>query len=206
MENSNPLGHAVGSSPIIWDHAGSVWMGDPIRNELTKWKNSMMSQIPIPEAVHQAPAQSIGLDRDGSLLVSFKPNGLWRFDGSWNQVRDPQLPQDEPLSIVRDKQKHVWLGYTNSLIVEHSEDGYHVFSSKNNGNLGNVLTFGFTNDRLWAAGTNGLAYLDGNTFRRIALARGSSLTGVSGVTQDKLGNLWLNTSTGVIRIPGWAIS
>ena len=63
-----------------------------------------------------------------------------------------------------------------------------------------MLTFAATHDTLWAAGAGGLAYLDRDTFRRVSLNRGGTLRGISGVVEDKSGGLWLNTSTGIVRI------
>jgi ligand-binding sensor domain-containing protein len=195
-----PIGHAVGSSPIVCDDRGAVWMVDPIRNMLTRWDSSGMTRIPIPEEVHQASAGSMGLDRDGALLVSFKPNGFWRFDGSWTRMNEPNLPPDEPLSIVRDPRGNIWLGYANSLIVEHDSDGYHTFSGATNGALGNVLTFAVVDGHIFAAGTNGVAYLDRGIFRRVSLARDQPLVGVSGLLEDEAKNLWMNSSSGILRV------
>ena len=195
-----PVGRVVGSSPMVCDDHGVVWMVDPIKNMLTKWDGPKMSQIAIPDDAHQAPAESLGLDRDGGLLVSFKSNGLWKYDGSWNRITDPNLPQDDPLSIVRDKDNRVWFGYANSIIAVHDEGGYHMFTPNQSGDLGNVLTFGMEGGLVWAGGTNGIAYLNGHTFHRVSFARDNSVTGISGLAEDEAGNLWLNSSTGIVRI------
>lgn len=196
-----PAGGPVGSSPVVCDDSGAVWMVDPITNKLTRWNQSATTLIDIPNDVHQAPAQSIGLDRDGAILVSFKPNGLWRYDGNWTRIQDPALPTDDPLSIVRDGQKRIWLGYANDTIALQDETGYHLLSAEPNRGLGNILTFTSADGRMWAGGTNGVAYFSEGSFHRVSLARGGSLKGVSGLAEDAQGNLWLNASTGILRIP-----
>jgi len=195
-----PIGHAVGSSPLVCDDTGAVWMVDPIENKLTKWKGSIMSRMDLPQDVHLAPAEALGLDEDGSLLISFRPNGLWRFKGSWSQVLDPALPIDEPVSITRDDQRHVWLGYANGLIVEKVGNQYMNYTHSSSGNLGKVLAFKTVGGRVWAGGTNGIAYLESGAFHRVSWARGSDVNGVSGIIGDNAGNLWLNSATGIVRI------
>jgi signal transduction histidine kinase/streptogramin lyase len=195
-----PAGPVVGSSPIVCDDKGRLWLVDPIQNALTEYDKGKVLRTPIPDEVRDAPAQSIGLDRDGSILVSFNEAGFWRFDNHWSHIRDPGLPIDDALAIYRDTDRRVWLGYANGGIVMQDERGFHRFSTQQGGDLGNVLTFGGSQDRVWAAGANGLAYFAQGAFHRVSLKGSDALRGVSGVVVDKAGDLWLNTSTGIIRI------
>jgi signal transduction histidine kinase/ligand-binding sensor domain-containing protein len=195
-----PMGPGIGSSPIASDDDNRVWLVDPIRNALIKYDRNGTTRIPVPEAVHQAPAQSIGLDYDGTILVSFDEFGLWRFNGHWEQLHDPSLPGQNPLTIFRDKDRQVWLGYPDGHILMRDQLGYHLVPLQKSGDLGNVLTFAVSHDRFWAAGANGIAYLDHGFFRRVSLRNNTILRGVSGVVEDNSGALWLNASTGIIRI------
>jgi signal transduction histidine kinase/ligand-binding sensor domain-containing protein len=194
------IGREVGSSPMVCDEQGRVWLVDPLFNMLTKYEGGVMFRYPVPEEVHRVPAQSIGLDYDGTLLVSFDEFGLWRFDGHWQRIRNADLPTEHPLTIFRDKQRRVWLGYPDSRIVMRDEYGVHAFTEKQSADLGNVLTFAVSHDRLWAAGANGLAYWDRGAFRRVLLSGDGILRGISGIVEDPSGSLWLNTSVGIIRI------
>ena len=101
---SHPLVHAsgstlsstgpeIGSSPMVCDDHGRVWLVDPLFDMLTEYDHGAMTRIPAPAEVHRVPAQSINLDYDGAILVSFDESGLWRFDGHWEQVQDASLPQ-----------------------------------------------------------------------------------------------------------------
>jgi signal transduction histidine kinase len=195
-----PVGREIGSSPIVCDDQGRVWLVDPLFDTLTEYDHGSISRIPVPTAVHRAPAQSIGLDYDGSILVSFDEFGLWRFDGKWKQILDPDLVVDHPLVVFRDQDRHVWLGYPGSRIIMRDRYGIHALSGPQSGDLGNVLTFAVSHHRLWAAGANGLAYLDRGSFRRVALRNSAILRGTSGIVEDKAGGLWLNTSVGIVHI------
>jgi signal transduction histidine kinase/ligand-binding sensor domain-containing protein len=194
------VGKNVGSSPIVCDDKGRLWMVDPTHNSLIEIDGAQATRIPVPDPVHHAPAQSIGLDRDGAILVSFDEAGLWRFDGGWNEVHGSNLPAGYPLVIFRDPAWRVWLGYANGSIIMHDDLGFHPWSSQQAGDLGNLLTFAIAHDRLWAAGTNGLSYLEKGSFHRVSLEDEGLLRGISGIVEDQKGDLWLNAASGIIRI------
>ena len=199
-DSLSAVSREIGSSPMVCDDSGHVWLVDPLFNQLTEFDGGALNRFPMPEEVHHVPAQSIGLDYDGKLLVSFEEFGLWRFDGRWQQITGTTLPHGHPLSIDRDNARHVWLGYPDGRIVMRDEHGIHAFASGQGVDLGNVLTFAVTSSRVWAGGANGLAYLEQGVFRTVPLSRGTVLRGVSGIVEDKSHNLWLNTGTGIIRI------
>jgi signal transduction histidine kinase/ligand-binding sensor domain-containing protein len=194
------VGRQVGSSPMVCDDQGRVWLVDPISDSLTEYDRGNVSRIPAPKEVHRVPAQSIGLDYDGAVLVSFDEFGLWRFDGKWEQVNDPNLPAAHPLAVFRDRDRRVWLGYPDGYIMMRDQYGVHAFTRQQSANLGNVLTFAVAHDRVWAAGANGLAYFDHGVFRPVFLRNDGVLRGISGIVEDRSGGLWLNTSTGILRI------
>jgi signal transduction histidine kinase len=199
-DSLSAFGREIGSSPMVCDDRGHVWLVDPLFDTLNEYDHGTMSRVPVPPEVHRVPAQSIGLDYDGAVLVSFDEFGLWRFDGHWEPVRDASLPAGHPLTIFRDNERHVWFGYPDGRIVMRDEHGVHTFTEEQSGELGNVLTFALSHDRLWAGGANGLAYLDHGTFRRLALDRDNVLRGISGIVEDPAKSLWLNASVGIIRI------
>src|SRR4051812_28047442 len=69
------------------------------------------------------------------------------------------------------------------------------------GTWSNTLTFYEAGDTVWAAGSNGLSFLEGDRFRRVHSLEANLLQGTSGIARDQLGNLWLNAGAGVLRIP-----
>ncbi len=97
-----PVWPNLGSSPMLCDDHGVVWVVDPIQNALTRFEHGEVQRFPIPPEVRAGAAQTMGLDRDGAILVSFEEAGLWHFDGQWSRVQDPTLPFDYPLAIYRD--------------------------------------------------------------------------------------------------------
>ena len=200
------VGREIGSSPMVCDDEGHVWLVDPLVNQLTEYEDGKMIRFAVPEKVLHVAAQSIGLDYDGKILVSFEGFGLWRFDGEWKQISEAGLPSGHPLAIFRNSERQVWLGYPSGRILMRDEQGIHAFPLAPSVDLGNVLTFSISNGRIWAGGANGFAYLDQRTFRTVALSQGTVLRGVSGIAEDKSHNLWLNTSEGIVRVDAQQLS
>jgi signal transduction histidine kinase/ligand-binding sensor domain-containing protein len=199
-DSLSPVGREVGSSPIVCDDNGRVWLVDPIFNQLTEYEQGKMTRFPVPEEVHRTPAQSIGLDYDGKLLVSFEEFGLWRFDGRWSRIDEANRLPGHPLTIFRDDERHVWLGYPDGGIAIRDGSGFHTFPAMQGAGLGNVLTFAISRNTLWVGGANGIAYMDHGVFRTAAMSRDTALHGVSGIAEDASHNLWLNTSAGIVHI------
>jgi signal transduction histidine kinase/ligand-binding sensor domain-containing protein len=195
-----PIGPSVGSSPVVCDDLGRVWLVDPLAHALTRYDHGTVTRIPEPPEVHDTDAKSIVMDRDGVVLVSFEGYGMWRFTTHWEHVEQLGLPPDEPLSMYRDPANRVWLGYGDGVIALHDGHGYRTFAGQQATSLGNVLTFLLSHGKLWAAGVDGVAVFDNEKFHRLSLTKGGALRGVSGIVEDKMGNLWLNGSTGIIRI------
>jgi ligand-binding sensor domain-containing protein len=192
-----PIGPPVGSSPMVCDGQGRVWLVDPVLHELVRYSHSEIFRTPNPKETDLMVAQSVGLDSDGSPLVDFLEKGLWRYDGTWHRVRDAFLPDDDVLAILRDSEGRVWLGFADGRIVMHNATGFHAFPVDRNLNIGNVLAFASIQGRTWAGGTGGVAYFDGRAFHKLQLNNGIALRGVSGIVEDKSHNLWFNARAGI---------
>ena len=54
---------------------------------------------------------------------------------------------------------------------------------------------------MWVGGELGLAFFDGNRFRRIDPADAEAFGLVMGVEETPNGSLWLSESSGVIHVP-----
>jgi signal transduction histidine kinase len=196
----SPIGPPVGSSPMVSDGYRRVWLVDPVLHDLVQYSPSGIVRTHNPKETDLVVAQSIGLDVDGSPLVDFLEKGLWRYDGAWHRVSDAALPDDDVLAILRDSEGRVWLGFADGRIVMRDTIGFHVFPIDRDANIGNVLAFASLRGRIWAGGTDGVAYFDGRTFQKLRLKNGIALRGVSGIVEDKSHDLWFNARAGIVRI------
>ena len=194
------VGPPVGSSPVVSDDHGHVWLIDPVLHDLVHYNGSKILRIPNPKETDQVVAQSIGLDRDGAPLVDFLSRGLWRYDGAWSRVHDTALPDGDVLAMLRDAAGRVWLGFADSQIVMRDAAGFHAFPVCADADIGNVLSFMDAEGTIWAGGTNGVSYFSHGEFHKIRLRSDTPLRGVSGIVEDKSHNLWLNARAGIVRI------
>lgn len=200
-----PFGQRVGSSPIVAGGAGRVWLVDPKLHNLVLYEDGKIISTPEPPETNLTVAQSIGLDLDGWPLVSFLTKGLWRYDGVWHRMNDGALADDDALAIFRSSSDQVWFGFADSRILMRDASGFHAVPLTQSDGIGNVLVFARVQGRIWAGGTDGVAFLDAGAFRKIQLSDGIALRGVSGIVEDKSHSLWFNARAGLVRIRSEAV-
>jgi len=94
-----------------------------------------------------------------------------------------------------------WFGYDGGtiIILEH-EIIQRVFPADDSP-VGGVRTINGRGRHTWVGGESGLAFFDGNSFRRITAADGEAFRLVMGVEETSDGSLWLAEGRGVIQIP-----
>ena len=196
-------GQAHGSSSLFQDRAGGVWLFDQITRDFFRYTEggTAPSRVPAPPEVRQVENWCLGQDAAGALLACFEGHGLWRFDGTWAKVSNPQLPREAPFSMVQGDAGHLWLGYSYNRIVLQDASGYHTYGPGDGVNLNTALTFYEADGLMLAGGSDGLILRDGSGFHALHLRSAGLLRGISGIVKDRWGDLWLNAAPGVIRLP-----
>ncbi|WP_433974823.1 hypothetical protein [Tunturiibacter lichenicola] len=71
--------------------------------------------------------------------------------------------------------------------------------------VGSVRSINGRGRHIWVGGVLGLAFFDGNGFRRIAPADAERFGSVMGIEETPDGRLWLAESRGVVHIPAWEV-
>jgi signal transduction histidine kinase/ligand-binding sensor domain-containing protein len=195
-----PVGLKVHSGPFARRRNGDICFMDMISYEVQCYGRDAPIHVKITAPTGHVHSLSMVEDTDGSLLISFQAGGLWRYsNGNWDRPTAPGLPNTSPWSMFSDVQGRLWLGYGNDAIVVRMNGTYRTLHIAD-GAWSNTLTFFQTQDSIWAAGSTGLAFFDGNQFRRVQSLEANLLQGTSGIAQDQQGNLWLNAGAGVLRI------
>jgi signal transduction histidine kinase/ligand-binding sensor domain-containing protein len=195
-----PVGLKVHSGPFTKRRNGEICFMDMISYEVQCYGRDAPVHIKITAPTRHAHSLAMVEDTDSSLLISFQGEGLWRYsNGNWDQPEALELTNSSPWSMFSDAQGRLWLGYGNDAVVVRTNGAYHTLHI-GDGSWSNTLTFFQTQDVIWAAGSTGLAFLDGNQFRRVRSLENNLLLGTSGIAQDQQGNLWLNAGAGVLRI------
>jgi ligand-binding sensor domain-containing protein len=197
------LGKAHGSSSLFQETDGGVWLHDPITHNFFRYSGNSATPtmtVPVPESNREVENWCLGQDPQGALLACFEGHGLWRYSGTWEQIKAPGLPIESPIALVRGV-GHVWLGYPHNQIALYDGSAFHMFGRDEGLELNSVLTFYDDDGLVLAGGSDGLAYFDGKSFHSLQLRTPGLMRGVSAIIKDRFGDLWLNAGPGVIRLP-----
>ena len=98
-----------------------------------------------------------------------------------------------------DPDGRLWTGLRDG-VVGLPLEGDRMLSTGKPG-IGTVYAILHTSHGLLAAGVNGLAALRGDHFEMLGFADGTAGRGISGMVESDNGDLWLNTSRGVVHVP-----
>ena len=182
---------------------GTVWFGGP--GELAHLAGPRLLWTPIPPAARGIDTQAITEDRDGSLWVSVVRKGVFHVVASGEWVPDGGLEALKRLgpAVVEmtAPDGNIWFGYPNSQIARLQNGAVRVFDRSQGLSIGGVESIYATGGQLWAGGELGLARFDGVRFISIWSASGIRFTGLSGIVATHEGDLWLNGTEGITRIP-----
>ncbi len=197
---TTPIGNHVNSGPLTKRRNGDICFADLTSYELQCYGKEKATHVKMPDDVKHAPPLALVEDDDGSLLFSFQGNGFWRDrDGVWTRIAAPGLSRSSPWAMFSDSRGRLWLGYGDNTVVER-HDGVYRTLHVGEGAWGNTLAFYEAAGTVWAAGSNGLCFLNGDQFQRVHTLEGDLLRGISGIVSDEFKNLWLNAGAGALRI------
>ncbi|WP_167761431.1 sensor histidine kinase [Duganella callida] len=149
-----------------------------------------------------APGPALGMDSDGGLWAVFHSSPYRLKDGKWtlNGGID-QLPKIGYTTMYTAPDGVLWVGTRKNLIFSLTGRTLRQFDEKDGISLGAVSQFFWDGKTLWAGGNNGLAFLAGGRFHKVVGHGGEPFQATSGIAQSDDGDLWLNSGSGVFRIP-----
>jgi signal transduction histidine kinase len=171
-------------------------------------KGGKTTRIPFPAGVPQA-AMDGGvralLDDGTGLWAGFAYDRLYRWDGSrWQDGTAFGLPGELPVSMARAGDGTLWFGYRDSAVVALRDGKVRRYGGADGLDVGVVGRVHDAGGVLLAAGDKGLAMLAGGRFVPVRLADPQALAGITGILPRADGDLWLNGSRGLVRIPAAA--
>lgn len=180
------------------DPEGALWLGGP--DGLHHFAGNRFVKTSLPAAAGNADVQAITADRSGALWISLDGKGIFRLDqGNW--IRFNSLPPLTANAEATDAQGRIWFGYPESRAATLDGDSVRTWSSDDGLQTGHVMTISVGAQHLWFGGELGLARFEGDRFRSLTATRIPALIGISGIVETPGGDLWLNASSGVVRIP-----
>lgn len=162
-------------------------------------------ELPLPAEAQ--PVQAIVAlqpDRDGALWLSVVRQGLFLFkDGRWTRI--PQgvdgFPPSRPLSMGRDGQGRVWLGYPGGQLVLPQPGGARSWGREQGLHVGNVRTITPLGAALLIGGSEGLARMQDGQVTMLRGADGEKFEGVTAVVTEPASEfVWVQSSTSIARL------
>jgi signal transduction histidine kinase len=101
----------------------------------------------------------------------------------------------------------MWLGYAFDRLVRVDESGAaRTWRGGDGLNVGSLLCLTPQGERLWLGGELGVEVMVNDRLHSLHFSGVDAVVGVSGITADHAGNVWLNAARGVVRLPAAQIA
>ncbi|MEO8523735.1 MAG: two-component regulator propeller domain-containing protein [Caldimonas sp.] len=179
---------------------GTVWLGSSAG--LWRQASGQFVRVPAPENKDAQHIAGIAQDGIGALWISIQRLGVYRLkDGVWTRRGGiASMPPDGALTLATDSKQRVWFGYMKGEVAVLDGDSVRTFSGPSRLSVGHVTAIYGKRGSVWVGGELGLAVFDGSGFRDVKPQDGPAFTNVTGVVETADGDVWLNTSAGIVRI------
>jgi signal transduction histidine kinase/ligand-binding sensor domain-containing protein len=195
---------------VLRDSRGHVWMAGALG--LWKISGDEAQRVNLPPELSGTPVQAMAEVSGGRLRMAILRHGQWEQDdlpaSGWHPIPEPPGgPDANPLAMVRDGQGQMWLGYAFDRLVRVDESGEARTWRRSDGlNVGSLLCLTPQGERLWLGGELGVEVMVNDRLHPLHFAGVNAVVGVSGITADHAGNVWLNSARGVVRLPAAEIA
>lgn len=163
-------------------------------------KTTALPQIPGVEPYGLA---DITATSDGTVFGNVSGQttaggGIWEYkQGGWTKFTGPGLLAYSGLSVYVDREDRLWTGLRDQ-IGKPTLTGGELLEAPG---LGLVYAFRETQRGFFAVGIHGLAVLRGSQFEMLAFEDRTFTAGLNGLVEARNGDLWLNASRGIVRVP-----
>ena len=146
-------------------------------------------------------------DGSGALWLSAEREGVfYRKKGVWHRLETAsEFAKLFPTTAFMDWMGRAWFGYEGGTIILLKDESIQRVFLPADSPVGNVEAINGRGRHIWVGGELGLAYFDGNRFRRIVPADAETFGRVVGVEETSNGSLWLAENREVIEIAGTEI-
>jgi PAS domain S-box-containing protein len=185
------------------DSKGAIWWLGPYaiyRYDAGNYtKISLPASFPKPYTDGKIEATE---DGSGSLWLSAEREGLfYRKKGVWHRLETaPESAKLAPRTAFTDWMGRAWFGYGGGTIIILEQENIQKVFPADVSPVGNIDAINGRGRHIWVGGELGLAFFDGNRFRRIVPADVETFGSVIGVEETSNGSLWLEKNGEVIEI------
>ena len=184
---------------------GKLWLGG--HAELGYVPDGQYKAVALPEEL-RSPArdtQAMTLGPDGELWLQVQTRlGIFRLHGDkWIGVPNALVKPGNAVAVVMntDHEGRAWAGYLDGRIVLFDGEKRRKIAKEDGLTVGNVLALFPSADGMWIGGEHGLEIMPADHPVELKFAGDTSIDGISGITREYDGSLWLNSLPGILRIP-----
>jgi signal transduction histidine kinase/streptogramin lyase len=192
------------------DSDGVVWMncfdgdGSTFHTTLFQWKEQHLTKVAVPLNLENIHVRAMTKDSAGSLWISVISEGLFKFrNGVWTHV---DIFKDNPTAsasaAITDSRDRVWLAFPKRKQVAVLTEGtVESLFSEQDLSIGPVSLLASSDEQVWAAGSQGLAFFQGDKFHTVKADDGSTFANVDRVVATAGEGVWLSAHQGIVHIP-----
>jgi ligand-binding sensor domain-containing protein len=187
-------------STVYCDPAGVVWVGK-LGKSLWHSTGSGFVSVGWPPGREQDYIKSMAMDREGGLWVSLATQGIFRFaNGVWtNENQRLKIPSNSIVQAISvDENGRVW--FNTGKLTELDRSNVQNFGERNGILRGYATALQARGQHTWMGGLFGLALFTNGHFQAIKGIGDEAFGGLTGIIELSDGDLWFNTSEGVVLI------
>jgi PAS domain S-box-containing protein len=188
-------------SALYRDPAGVIWVGT-LGKSIWRSSGSGFVRAGWPPGEAETYVRSMSMDHAGGLWVSLATGGIFRLaDGVWTRQNDRLgIPAGRSVyAIDTDDHGRVW--FNTGWVYVLDGDEVRKFDHANGIEIGYATSLEVKGPHTWLGGVFGLALLMNNHFQIIKGVGGEVFRDTSGIIELSDGEVWINTESGVVRIP-----
>jgi len=184
------------------DPGGAIWW--LCKDAIYRYEGGSYTRVALPPSLPE-PSHSIAATEDGpgALWLAAVREGLFSWkNGEWQRLETAsEFANLDPRTAFTDWMGRAWFGYFEGTIILLKDEGIQRVFPADDSPVGGVRAINGRARHTWVGGELGLAFFDGNRFRRIIPADAETFDIVWGVEETSDGSLWLAESRGVIQVP-----
>ena len=193
---------------VYRDPAGAIWWLCP--DAIYRYEAGNYTRIALPASFPKPDlAETLEATEDGSgtfWLAAQREGIFYRKAGGWQRLEiAPELAKLAPRAAFTDGMGRAWFGYVGGTIILLKDETIQRVFRSGDSPVKSVIAIGGRGRHVWVGGQLGLAFFDGNSFRRILPADTETFRSVTGVEEASDGSLWLSERRGVIQVPAWEV-
>jgi PAS domain S-box-containing protein len=186
------------------DPAGAIWWFCPFA--LYRYHAGSYTRVPLPPPFPKPyTEQEVAMteDRSGTLWLAAVRDGLFSWsNGRWQRLEAAsEFAKLIPTTAFTDWMGRAWFGYKGGTIIIVDQGKIQRVFHPNDSPVGSIGVIQGRGQHLWVGGESGLAFFDGNRFRRIIPADPETFGSIGAIEEAPNGSLWLSESRGLIEIP-----